>query len=63
LRTGACIVFPQFACTVITIGFLEHFDKDMLLRLTVATPLVAALSVAPWLFTWLIRRNITEASD
>jgi hypothetical protein len=62
LRTGAFIVFPQFVCTVITIGFMEHFDKELLLRLTVATPLVAALSATPWFFTWLRRRNITEAS-
>ncbi len=61
LRTGAFIVFPQFACTVITIGFLEHFDKEMVLRLTVATPLVLLLSTSPCLIAWW-RRSIANQS-
>ena len=46
-RICAFAILPQFLCTVIVHGIWEGFYGDELLRLAVATPLVAMITFSP----------------
>lgn len=59
LKMGASIVFPQYTCTVITMGAMTYFDTPTVLRLCVATPLIFLISASPYLVEW--RRGVVAS--
>ncbi len=60
LKILAFMVFPQFACTVLTMGALDNYDTAKVSRLMVVAPLVFLFSVSPYLFAWHRRDKLTQ---